>query len=231
MLFLACSDNANNRKAARLKIFNATSNSIDANLESKSEDHPAFKVAEFNSSEYESLIPDIYKLSLNTNNQPIIQRKIGLSSGEDYTLIFYGKPEFSSEVNEATFSHKLHYVFEGAENYTKNAYFPGTIVFRDNIKLKKGTSALRAFHAAPKIAPVTIKIKAKKSSMALAKNLAYGKPVLSKHMKSGYKTIEVFMAGSSNPIIKQDYEFKSQKTYILVIEGGSQKPNLKILKN
>lgn len=182
-------------------------------------------------SRYHYLDPDIYEILVDTDEKSLLKNKIGLAAGEKYTTIIYGNPNISSKLNEATFSYKLHSIFEGAENYSKNGFLPSQIVFRDEIKLKKGLSALRIFHAAAGISPITVKIGDNKSSKKLVSTIAYPKPILSEHFNAGNKTVEVYMKDAPEPIIKKEFIFESEKSYLIIFSKMEENPSIKILEN
>ncbi|TBW29137.1 hypothetical protein [Gramella sp. KN1008] len=232
LLTIGCSEKSQKTNNAEVRIFNATLEGIQVEVESSKNQHSEkMKIEEGGCSDYISLPGEIYDLKIHTQKKFLLNKKSGLAPNEKYTAVIYGKPEFSSKVNEASFSHKLHYVFAGAENHTKNGFLPTHSLFRDKIKLKKGVSSLRAFHAASGIAPIKIKIKTDKKSQKLTKGLAYGKPVLGKHFKAGSKKIEVYLKGSTEPILEKEYTFKSQKAYLIVFLEKQDGLGIEILEN
>ncbi|WP_252114021.1 hypothetical protein [Gramella jeungdoensis] len=230
---LGCSNKPQETNGAELRIFNATLDNIQVQVESSKTDKfkQQLEIKGNGSSEYISLPGEIYDLKVHSKQKYLLNKKSGLPPQEKYTAIIYGKPEFSSKVNEASFTHKLHYVFEGAENHTKNGFLPTHSLFRDKIKLKKGISSLRAFHAAAGIAPIKIKIKTDEKSQELTKGLAYGKPVLGKHFKAGNKKVEVYLKGSTEPILAKEYTFKSQKAYLIIFLEKEDGLGIEILEN
>ncbi|PTX43164.1 hypothetical protein C8P64_1690 [Christiangramia gaetbulicola] len=211
------------------RVYNSTNSALTIQM-NKQESSTGIEIAEKQTSEYQLLDPGIHNMEVKSSKS-LLEHKIGIAAGEKYTCIIYGDPAQSSKINDATFSYKLHNIFEGSENFTKNGFLPSYMVFRDKIKLKKGLSALRAFHAATGMSPVTIKVKDGKSSKSLAKGLAYAKPVLSKHIKSGVKTLEVYWKGAPQPVISREYDFKSEKSYIIIFYNKENKPGIEILEN
>ncbi|MDX1543745.1 MAG: hypothetical protein R3214_07355 [Christiangramia sp.] len=230
---MGCSKKSQKTYEAQLRILNATLDDIQVQVESSNKDKfkHQIEIKGNGSSGYISLPGEVYDLRINSQQKFLLNKKAGLAPQEKYTAIIYGKPEFSSKVNEASFTHKLHYVFEGAENHTKNGFLPSHSLFRDKIKLKKGISSLRAFHAAVGISPIKINIKADKKSQKLTKGLAYGKPEVGKHFKAGSKKVEVYLKGSMKPIIEKDYTFKSQKAYLIVFLEKQEGLGIEILEN
>ena len=229
LVFVSCNTKTK-KDAPEFRIYNSDNENLTAQLSTeKSSEEIELKGKHL--SEYQKLDPAIYDLQINTKNKSLLQHKIGLAAGEKYTYIFYGDPEISSELNDATFSYKLHSIFEGSENFTKNGFLPSYMVFRDNIKLKKDFSALRVFHAAPGMSPVNVKIKDDNSSKSIAKGLAYGKPVLSEHIESGSKAVEVYWTGAPKPFLIKEFDFKSEKSYIIIFVIKEDKPTIDILEN
>ncbi len=221
------------QKNASIKVFNGMPQRMSMDFRAENESKPAKSLAlkSLDASEYIQIPGAIYKINVNTNSRELLEKKIGLAAGEKYTAIIYGKPELSSHKNENTFSHKLHYIFEGSENYTKNGFLPGDMVFRDKIKLKKGISSIRVFNAAVGRSPINLELKDAEKTKRIASKLAYARPVLSSKINSGSKKIELYLAGAPDPIITQEFNFKSKKSYIIIIINEKENLGIRILEN
>lgn len=223
----------NEEQTASVKVFNAMSEKMSLEFREKNVHTPSksLELDPLEASEYNTLPGAVYEINVKTNSKELLQKKLGFAAGEKYSAIIYGNPEFSSHKNENTFSHKLHYIFEGSENYTKNGFLPGDMVFRDKIKLKKGASSIRVFNAAVGSSPINLELKDGDKTKKIAKKLAYAKPVLSNTIKSGQKTLELYLAGAPDPLIKKDFNFQSKKAYIIIVVNEKENLGLRILEN
>lgn len=232
-LLLAGCTGKSQKENTRIKVFNAMPADISMELTKKKSNSASenISVPKTENTEYRSMPNGVYEISVKSNGDELLKKKFGLAGGEKYTQIIYGRPSFSSRKNEETFTHKMHYIFEGSENYTKNGFLPGEIMFRDKMVLKKGATSVRVFHAAAGVTPINLKLREGKKSKKIAKKLAYAKPVLSKRIKSGEKTIEVYLGNAPKPFIEQKFEFKSKKAYIIVLYNKDGKPAIKVLEN
>ncbi len=226
----SCSTSDKKSDVARVIILNAFQKPLQARLDSKNQNQQ-IKLEAFQNSDYLDLSPDLYTLHIISENKKLLKEKLGLAKNEKYTIIFYGDPGFSSEVNQSDFTHTMHFIFQGAENFTKNGYLPGMYVFRDQIKVKQGYSQIRVFNAGLGMTPISIKLKSSGSSQKLSSSLAYPKPMLGKPVSSGRKKVELFLGKSPRAIFSKEFDFQSKKVYTIVVFLKDKKPEFKILKN
>lgn len=232
LMLNACAGKSQHEKT-QIKVFNAMPADISMEFQNKKSGNNSenIDIPKTDYTRYHSMGPGIYEISVRSQNDELLKKQFGLAGGEKYTQIIYGRPSFSSRKNEETFSHKMHYIFEGSENYTKNGFLPGEIMFRDKMVLKKGSTSVRVFNAAAGVSPINLKLREGKKSKKMAKQLAYAKPVLSKRIKSGEKTIEVYLGNAPKPFIEQKFDFKSKKAYIIVVYNLDGKPAITVLEN
>lgn len=221
------------KQETQIRVLNTMPADININFTSKKSKNNTenFRITRSENTGYRSLSSGKYEIAVNAKKEELLKKTFGLAGGEKYTAIIYGKPSFSSRKNEETFSHKMHFIFEGSENYTRNGFLPGDMVFRDKIKLKKGTTAVRVFHAAAGLTAINVKLREGKKSKKIASKLAYAHPVLSNQIKAGKKTIEVYLGNAPKPFIAQQFDFQSEKTYIIVLLNKNGKPSIQILEN
>ncbi|AVR46312.1 hypothetical protein C7S20_14140 [Christiangramia fulva] len=218
---------------AEIKVLNATPQELQISFDQKKANSNSLKL-DIHSNEvtaYKQLPSHKYSIIVASNEDELLKKTFGLASAEKYTQVIYGIPSYSSRKNEETFTHKMHYIFEGSENYTKNGFLPGIMTFRDKFKLKKGATAIRVFHAAAGVTPINLKLREGKKTTNIASKLSYAKPVLIKQIKSGEKTIEVYLGNAPRPFIEKKFNFQSQKAYIIVLINVNGKPAIKILEN
>ncbi len=232
-LLLAGCAGKSQKQNTRVKVLNAMPSNIEMKYSPKRSDvnDENIQLKQNEVTAYRELPPGRYKISVASKGDELLKKTFGLAGGEKYTQIIYGKPSFSSRKNEETFTHKMHYIFEGSENYTKNGFLPGAMIFRDQIKLKKGSTSVRVFHAAAGLTSINLKLREGKNSTKIASKLTYAKPVLSNLLKSGEKTIEVYLGNAPKPFIEKKFEFQSKKAYIIVLLNENGKPIIKILEN
>lgn len=230
---LGCKKSSSGQKISQLRIFNTFSQEARAEFRDKKTGQisKSIETLAYQASEYKKFDPSTYQFRINSQNQELLKKELGFARNEDYTLILFGVPEFSSKTNEATFSHKMHYIFEGEENYTPNGYLPNYIVFRDKIKVKKGYCVIRVFNAAVANTPINIRLNSPKKSKKLASKLAYAKPMQGKSVKTGKKKMELFLEGAPKPILSKEFEFKSKKVYTIVVYKEKQELKWKILES
>lgn len=228
-----CKKSSQGQKIARVRIFNSFSQQANAEFSNKKtgQEYKNIEVGSYQNSEYKRFDPATYKFRIASKNKELLKKELGFAKNEDYTLILFGKPEFSTKTNQTTFSHKMHYIFEGEENYTPNGYLPNYKVFRDKIKVKKGYCVIRVFNAAVANTPVSLRLNTPKKSKKLASKLAYGKPMQGKSVKRGKKKVELFLEGAPEPILSRDFEFKAKKIYIIVIYKEKQELKWKFLES
>lgn len=233
ILLIICGCSSEGKQQTQIRILNAMPADLDINFSPKKtgDTNENFQIGENEKTGYSSLSSGTYEIAVNSKKDELLKKTFGLAGGEKYTAIFYGKPSFSSRKNEEIFSHKMHFIFEGSENYTKNGFLPGDMVFRDKIKLKKGSTSVRVFHAAAGVTPINVKLREGKKLKKLASKLAYAHPVLNNQIKSGEKIIEVYLGNAPKPLITQKFDFKSKKAYIIVLLNENGKPSIDILEN
>lgn len=231
LIICGCSSK-NQQQPTQIRVLNAMPADLEVSFTPKKwgEIKENFHIGKNEKIPYRSLPSGKYEILVSAKDE-LLKKTFGLAGGEKYTAIFYGKPSFSSRINQETFTHKMHYIFEGSENYTKNGFLPGEMVFRDKIKLKKGSTSVRVFHAAVGVTPVNVKLRQGKKSKKIASKLAYAHPVLSNQIKSGEKTIEVYLGNAPKPLITKKFSFQSKKAYIIVLLNENGKPAIKILEN
>lgn len=230
---VSCSGSGKKDREAQLSVFNASQQEMTAEFRAeKGQDSEEISLSPFENSGYKKLSPNTYNFTILSKEKALLEKKIGLATKEKYTAILYGKPELLHELNQSTFGHKMHYIFQGSENYTKNGYLPGLMVFRDKVKLRKGNSQVRAFHAAAGISPITIKLRKpeKQKGKSLIKGLDYPKPMMGKKIKSGDKIVELYLKGSPEPLIEKAFDFESKKVYTIVVYKDQQKLDVQILE-
>ena len=229
-LFIACNQKKNN-KSPELQVFNAMPASVEAKYSAKSSGD--IQIPQDELLQYFPVEEAIYHFEINSEDKELLTKKIGLAKNEKYTMILFGLPSLSSEVNQETFTHKAHFIFEGSENFEPNGFLPNSFIFRDNMKLKKGSAAIRSFHAATGTSPVTIKLKNPKKDQTkkIVSGLKYASPQLTKRIESGKQQIQVFLSGSPKPVLEKSVDFKSKKVYTLILYGKDGDLKLKILED
>lgn len=230
---MGCKNTSSREKIAQVRIFNAFGQEAQAEFSNKKtgQSSKSIEVGPQQTSEYQQFDPSTYKFRISSKNKELLKKEIGFAKNEDYTLILFGTPEFSSKTNQTTFSHKMHYIFEGEENYTSNGYLPNYKVFRDKIKVKKGFCVIRVFNAAVATTPINIRLNTPKKSKKLASKLAYAKPMQGKSVKVGKKKMELFLKGAPKPILSKEFDFKSKKIYTIVVYKEKQQLKWKILES
>ena len=227
----SCSNSAQQEKQVQITIFNAMQNKLKAEFSSgNSGSKEEMTAPPVSNSGYENFSPAVYRLKLWSNDKALLEKKIGLAANEKYTAIIYGRPDFQRQVNQSNFTHKMHYVFQGSENYTKNGFLPGMILFRDQVKLHKGYCQIRVFHAAAGFSPVTVKLKSPQKTKKLISALAYPRPMQGKTISSGEKEVQLFLKGAPEALLSKSFSFEEKKVYTIVICAVDGKLDFKILE-
>lgn len=228
-LIYSCQKQAKNKPEFRLA--NTTNTPIKVDLTNKKTVENSFQINSFSTLNYQSVTPNSYKVIIAANNnKPILKKEYGLASEEKYTAILYGKPGLSSTTNQQTNNDKLHDVFAGAENHTKNGFLPKLFLFRDRISVTKGSASLRIFNAAVGTSPLTFQLKRNNTTKKLTKGLAYGKPMLSTAVKKGKIQLEVLLSNSPKPILTKEINLESKKIYTIILFKKETDISVSVLK-
>ncbi len=214
-----------------IRYFNAMNSSIEATIKDKDETVHKANLEPYSTSPYQSSKGSKYSLMINDANKMLLDHEYGFAGDEKYSVILFGKPEFSSRTNQSTFTHNLHHIFAGAENYTTNGFLPSIMVFRDKVKLKEELSSIRSFHAAPGVSPVSIQIKDQNGSKTIAANLKYAKPIMSQRIRSGKKKVELYLANAPEPVLKKEFDFKSKNSYLIIVIENKGHIDFRILES
>ncbi|MFD1095866.1 hypothetical protein [Salegentibacter chungangensis] len=228
-LFISCSGKTGKYEKSRIRFFNATEREIEFKLSSNSAETINFNTAAFSDSSYRPLQPSVYDLEIWSGSKILLKRKLALAKDEKYTLVFYGRPRLSDTMNQARFSYKMHRVFEGEENNSKNGYLPGYKVFSDQVHLKKSYSRVRVLNAASGFSPISIKLDENGNKKKLVSGLAYPKPMQGKTIKGGNRPVELYLSSAPNPVLYKNYDFRSGRVYTIVVFHKDQKLDFKIL--
>lgn len=228
---ISCSNSAEKERPVKLTIFNAMPQKLKAEFSSeKNNIKKEITASPEANSGYTDFSPAIYRLKLWSNDKALLEKRLGLAANEKYTAIIYGKPDFLKELNQSDFTHSMHYIFQGSENYTKNGFLPGMMLFRDQVKLRKGYCQIRVFHAAAGYSPITIKLKTPEKTKKLTSSLAYPRPMQGKTIASGEKQVQLFLEGAPEALISKKFDFEDKKVYTLIICSVNGKLDLKILE-
>lgn len=227
----SCSNSAQQEKPVQLTIFNAMPQKLKAEFSSVSKDEKKEITALPDSnSGYSSFTPAVYRLKLWSSNKALLSTRLGLAANEKYTTIIYGRPDFLTQMNQSDWTHTMHYIFQGSENYTKNGFLPGMMLFRDKVRLQKGYCQIRVFHAAAGFSPVTIKLKTSEKTKQLVKGLSYPRPMQGKKISSGEKEVQLFLEGAPEALDTKSFQFKEKKVYTIIVCSVDGKMDFKILE-
>ncbi|MEO2129406.1 MAG: hypothetical protein ABGW91_14645 [Christiangramia sp.] len=216
-----------------IRVFNAMNSSASVKFQADKASSKSLNIGSERVTDFQQLHPAKYQFRVHSNSKNLLQKELALAKNQAYTIIVFGRPELSSEVNQQIFRHKMHYIFEGSENFTANGFLPSYFVFREKVKLQKGAAAVRAFHAAAGTGEISITLNepGKDQTKNVASKLKYASPVMSTRIEAGSKGVQVFLGNSPEPVIQQQYDFKEQKDYIFIITGKNGKLDLHILED
>lgn len=123
-------------------------------------------------SDYQALPPGRYSLTVQTQDETLLQTTYGLGANDRYTLALYGLPTDQLQTNQRTFMAQLKWIFGGAEAHITNGYLPQMKLLHDRVNSPSDAPQVRLVHLAPGAVPLYLNVEGQQRSL-LSKHLSY----------------------------------------------------------
>ena len=167
--------------------------------------------------EYQKYPPGKYTVSVKTDGQEILNKKIGLGTDGIYTLSLYGMPLKDQKTNQSSTSEHLHRITEGAAAETANAYLPQLDIMDDYFASAQNESKIRIVHLAPGVEPINASISKSGNKKVSFSGIPYPKSGKNKSLNNGRNTISLSLNGSSQEISKNEFDVEKEKLYTFFV--------------
>ncbi|PSN18096.1 hypothetical protein C7271_14335 [filamentous cyanobacterium CCP5] len=170
-------------------------------------------------SDYQSLPPGRYTLTVQAENQVLLRSTYGLGAGDRYTLTLYGLRPEQPVTNPRTFMAQLKRIFGGAEANAVNDYLPQMALLHDRASSQSDAPQVRLVHLAAGIVPITMEIQGVAKPL-LSKQLAYPRASEAESVEGNVKGLAIALHGGEGAISSQPLPLTPQTLTDIFAVGG-----------
>lgn len=226
ILVLGCSGNKQTANT-KLRLVNAMPDTEEIHIEIKGKEDQKLSLSFATASDYLSLPSGRYEVAVYNGEKKLLSRTFGLAPDDHFTLVVQGLAQPSTEVNQSTSGARWHRIFGGEEASHKNSFLPRFAMIRDALTAPDGKAKIHVVNAYPGSAALTLKTMEKDKK--LASGLAYPKSSSKTTLKPGHYQLEAKLSAMPAPLIKHSLEVEPCRIYLVVLTGGPEDRELKML--
>ncbi len=166
---------------------------------------------------YQKFPAGTYTLSIKSDGNEILQKKIGLGTGGIYTFCLYGIPIQGQKANQSSTNTKLHRIVEGAAANTLNSYLPQLRIMDDYFTSAKDNSKIRIVHVAPGVEPVKAVIWQSGKEGVSFSAIDYPAFSKTKTLGTGQTSVKLMLNSSDQQLNSTTLDAEPEKLYSLFV--------------
>lgn len=226
--FLACKKTPDN-VPCQVRIMDAIpdASNLEVSLNKAGSEEYSQNLTYGNYTEYAALAKGTYHVKVRAKGKLLLDKKVGLSPDEKFTLVLEGYSGISKETNQTTFNGKLHDIFGGAEAYHPNGYLPRLEILRDAVSCEKGKAKIRVVNTFAGSKKFTISTK--EENRFVAKELSYPKHSEFKKLKAKDQVFNIKLASMPEALYKTKINLRPCTIYTIVLCGDLVNNNFKTI--
>lgn len=216
----ACTGSEKKKSQLRIGQFMINSKNVEVIIKKKGSEKISKNLPYKDITNYQEIESGTYKIEVFNAGKIILNKEIGIGSDGTYTLIIYGIPIKSQEVDQQSTKTKLLEIVQGSEVKSTNAYLPQLSILNDEFECGKNEAKIRWIHLSPGVD----KLSAKSHDIENGKttnlsSLSY--PKISKNivLKPGRKKLTWSLKGKKIDVATKDMNISSSILYTAFVLG------------
>lgn len=222
-LLIACTKPEKQKSQLRIGQFMINSRNVEVFIKKKASTIISKKLQYQDLTDYNEIESGTYNIEVFNAGQIILKKEIGIGSDGTYTLIIYGIPVKSQELNQRSTKTKLLEMVQGSEVKSANAYLPQLSILNDEFECGKNEAKIRWVHLVPGVSKVSAKIHdIEQNKNTELSTLKY--PDISKNMVlvPGRKKLNYSLDGNEINVASKDINISSSRLYTVFILGKEE---------
>lgn len=219
-LLTACTGSEKKKSQLRIGQFMINSENTEVIIKKKGSVKISKKLQYKDLTDYDQVESGTYDIEVYNAGQIILKKTIGIGTNDTYTLIIYGIPVKSQELNQRSTKTKLLEMVQGSEVKSTNAYLPQLTILNDEFECGENEAKIRWIHLAPGVDKLSAKSRdIEQDKTTRLSTLGY--PEVSKNMvlSPGREKLTWSLKGKKVKVATKDIKTSSSILYTAFVLG------------
>lgn len=160
-----------------------------------------------------------YTVEISSDNNSILKKDLGMGPNGKYTLFVHGILPSSPQLNQETFSYKMHKITQGEEADSENGGMPLLTVLNDDFECAENEAKIRWVHLAAGTTRLTATCFSPKDTVQLP-SLSYPQISKSIAISPGPNRISWKLKGSRIETISTEINSEKEHLYTIFVIGN-----------